>query len=292
MNSPEQTVRLAGQPFGVRCSSAEFRREFSRILQPFGVREGAAPGHQHYEVEGQRGFVLSKGRRQLFRCRDLDDALEYLEAEIYGQLIRLLDGPALFHAAAAVAADTLILLPAAPRSGKTTLVAGLIKRGALYVTDEMLIVCPDSLRVENFPKPLNLKYGSLPVFPTLGPEFEPARRGPLRAPQRRIHHMVVQPPYRQRGPIEPRRSALLFPAYCEGAEARLQPVERVEAIRRLAAASYNHYRFDPAQFLSVTERLTRGALCAELRYGSLDEALELIHRNVSKLEPRSTCAPA
>ncbi len=292
MRAVEHTVRLAGQPFGLRCTCAEFEDEFRRILKPFPIRKGAAPGYQHYEVERDKGFVVRKGRCRLFRCRDLDDALEYLEANIYGQLVRLLDGPALFHAAAAVVSDTLILLPAPPRSGKTTLVAGLIKRGALYVTDEMLIVSPDSLQVQEFPKPLNLKFGSIPFFPEPGPELEPARPGPLTSPQRRIHHMIVQPAFCHSGPVGPCRTALLFPTYREGAKPRLQSLERVEAVRRLAGASYNHYRFDPANFLSMAERLTRGALCAELEYGSLEDALQLIDQNVVKLRPLPVCIPA
>ncbi len=284
MKPVERTVRIAGVAFGLRLGCPVFQRELERILEPFPSRPGASPGRQHYEVEHNGDYVLRKGRRVLFRCRDLDDALEYLEADLYGQLIRLLEGRLLFHAGGVLRHGTLILLPAPPRSGKTTLVAGLVKRGCRYVTDELLILEPRALRVRPLPKPLNLKHGSLPLFPRLAPQLRPTRPGPLKRPRQRIHHLLVHPRYRARGWIAPRRVVVLFPAYRARATACLKALHRAEAVRRLAAASYNHFRFGTS-FLPLLERLTRGALCAELTYGDLQQALALIDHQVVALRP-------
>jgi hypothetical protein len=285
MSWSEHSYRIAGQRVCLRASCPEFLREFRRIFRAFPLRRGgASAGLQHYEIERGDGYVLRKGRRLLFRCQDLDDAVEFLESEVYSQLVRLLDGRLLFHAAAAVRQGTLILLPAASGGGKTTLVTGLVKRGCRYLTDEMLILHPSTLSVRPFPKPLNLKYGSLALFPRLEPELRPARRGPLANPRQRIHHLLVRPQFRQRGSLRAPRLAILFPSYQPEARAEMQTLDRVETVRRLAAACYNHYRFGP-RFLSCAERLTRGALCATLTYGRLEEALEVIDRQVVALAP-------
>lgn len=294
MNASEQVYRLAGQVFGVRSDCPRFLDALGRVLEPFAGPQGASGGLQHYEVESGDGYVLRKGRRVLFRCAGLDDALEFLEAEVYAQLVRLLDRHLLFHAGAVARAGALLMLPASPGGGKTTLAAGLIKRGCQYLTDEMLILDPRSLRVRPFPKALNMKHGSIPLFPVLEPELRPARpRGELSEPDLRIHHLLVGSRFRRRGWLAPRRRALIFPAYRESGRTRLEPLDRVGAIRRLAAACYNHYRFG-ARFLTFAERLTRGALCAALEYGALEEALEAIDRQVLALAPppRETPVPA
>jgi len=95
--------------------------------------------------------------------------------------------------------------------------------------------------------------------------------------------MLVSPRYRQRGWLRPRRLAFLFPRYRAGSPARLETLSRVEAIRRLAAVCYNHHRLGAARFVSCMERLTRGARCAALEYGSFDEALERIDRQLLAL---------
>ncbi len=292
MSVCERTFRIAGQSFGVRSDSARFLRQLGRLLLPFPRSTGAAPGHLHYEVDTRPEYRIRKGRRRLFCCSGLDDALEFVEAELYSQLIRLLDRYLLFHAGAVWRAGTLLILPAEPGQGKTTLVAGLIKRGCLYLTDEMLILHPGSLSVRPFPKPLNMKHGSLALFPEPGPELGPLRpSGSLHEPRRRIHHMLVRRSFRQRGRLAPGRVAVLFPSYAPGRRADLRHIERVEAVRRLSASCYNHYRFG-ARFLGSAERLTRGAPCASLRYGRLEEALEMIDDRIVPLAPAPLPTPA
>jgi hypothetical protein len=268
---------IAGEAFSVSSVRPEPLLALDAILRPF-RRSRLPPGcTQHYEIRGGAAWEVRKGRRFLYRGGTLDDAVELVESDIYAQLVRLLDRDLLFHAGGVARGGSLLILPAASGSGKTTLVAALVKRGCRYVTDEILIVEPRTLAVRSLPKPLNLKAGSLRLFPRLGPQLRLARPVPRFGWRSRIHHLLVRPASRLTGRLRPRRTAILFPRFRAGARTRLRPLRRVEAIRGLAAASYNHYRFGAA-FLAHMERLTRGALCARLRYGRLEEALRIIER--------------
>jgi hypothetical protein len=86
---------------------------------------------------------------------------------------QVIDGSAdrlLFHAAAAELDGVGVLIPADMEAGKTTLMAGLMDRGAAYLTDEAAAVDPDDLTLEGFPKPLSIDRGSWEVLAHRRPE--------------------------------------------------------------------------------------------------------------------------
>jgi hypothetical protein len=60
------------------------------------------------------------------------------------------------HAGVVRVAGCLVVIPGSSRSGKTTLVAELVRTGALYYSDEYAVVAADG-RVEPFAKPLSVR---------------------------------------------------------------------------------------------------------------------------------------
>lgn len=179
----------------------------------------------------------------------------------------------LMHAAAATTADVTVVLAADMESGKTTTVAGLLRSGFDYVTDEAVAVDPGSLRVSPFPKTLSVDPGSWPLFPECAPVesarvtrqwlVEPARLGARIA----------------RDPV-PAPSVILFPKYVAGAKTELLPVSPGEATHEMCRMSFE-FADHPRRNLLTAARLATSATCARLRIGSLDEALNLIHELVS-----------
>jgi hypothetical protein len=101
-----------------------------------------------------------------------------LEREINQYLIERLNDRLLLHAAAVSWRGLSIIFPAATRSGKSTLAAGLIQHGCGYITDELVITHRRADKIIPFPKSLSLKEGSFSLFESLGPEptgYEHAR---------------------------------------------------------------------------------------------------------------------
>jgi hypothetical protein len=57
-------------------------------------------------------------------------------------------------------------------AGKTTLVAGLVRAGFGYLTDEAGAIERETLLIQPYPKPLSLEPGSWPLFPELEPQAD------------------------------------------------------------------------------------------------------------------------
>ncbi len=73
------------------------------------------------------------------------------------------------HAGAVLLGGRVLLLPGKTHSGKSSLVAELLRRGAIYFSDEYALIDSDGL-VHAYPRPLLLRNGSPEQFPVLAEE--------------------------------------------------------------------------------------------------------------------------
>lgn len=83
------------------------------------------------------------------------------------EIIARLDTLRAIHSGAVVWAERAILLPGSTHSGKSSLVAELVRRGATYFSDEFALIDPDGC-VHPYPRPLLLRNGlprQVPVLP-------------------------------------------------------------------------------------------------------------------------------
>src|SRR5690606_29629152 len=102
----------------------------------------------------------------------LDQALAVLEWGI--NLVIALRMPAflLLHSAALERNGGLLLLPAAPGFGKTTLCAALAHRGFRLFSDEFGLVRPGTIDFLPLPRPMPLKNESIDVIRAFAPDAE------------------------------------------------------------------------------------------------------------------------
>ncbi len=99
--------------------------------------------------------VYVGGKRRV-RTRDLRQALAVLESELRQSLAARSTQRTFVHAGVVGWHGKAIVVPGRSRSGKTTLVAELVRAGASYLSDEFAII--DSRgRVHPFPKPLSIR---------------------------------------------------------------------------------------------------------------------------------------
>lgn len=175
------------------------------------------------------------------------------------------------HAAAAARDDAAVLLPAAMESGKTTLVAGLVRAGLRYLSDEVAAVDPDNLRIRAYPKALSIDPGSWDVLADLRPEV-PEQLAPLLPLQWIVPAGSVRPGA-ELATAEPR--LLIAPRYEAGARSRLVPLSRVEALLHAAGSTFE-LGAHAARDLPVLGRLVERCACYRLVVGDLDEACRLV----------------
>ena len=108
------------------------------------------------EAEPRRPSRLYSGRSRRLRTRDLDELFIVLESEIRQGVAAAATERVFVHAGVVGWRGRAIVVPGRSRSGKTTLVAELVKAGAEYYSDEFALLDRDGM-VHPFPKPLSVR---------------------------------------------------------------------------------------------------------------------------------------
>jgi len=224
-------------------------------------------------VRGPDGFALVAEGSVLERCADPAAAVPMVKGGLATLAVNRTRFGLFVHAAMLRAGDAALLLPASPGSGKTCLAAGLARAGLAYHTDEITLLEPDGLAARGLPVALTVKRGAWSILRPLYPTLERL------ATHERVDGQIVRylPP-----PVTPGDPALdrawpvrwlVLPRFEAGAETRLEPVARVDALRAL---------FDECLALrlpltpATVDRLTAwiGRIdCRRLVFGDLAEAV-------------------
>lgn len=184
----------------------------------------------------------------------------------------------LLHAAAAVRDGVTVVLAAAMEQGKTTTVAGLVRAGYRYLTDETVALVPGSLDVRAYPKPLTLDRGSWHLFP----ELRVAPIGPADT-------SWFVPATRIRGDAQAdaagRPRLIILPAYRNGAETQSRLVPPPQALLELAKATFR-FTDHPRRNLEELANLARLTPTYALDIGDLDAAVAEIDRLAARVTAR------
>lgn len=244
------------------------------------VAEGATVGsgvtYRVLPVDGEQPGILAREAEVLISARDPARLLGRLIWTINRQVIDNSVAPLLLHAACARLDDACVLLPAAMEAGKTTLVAGLIDRGAVYLTDEAAAI-DEHLMVEGFAKPLSIDAGSWTVLPHHEPTIPPA----LRAYHRR-QWQVPAPRVTRRG----RLSLIVFPSYEAGSSTRLERLEPIQALERALPCTFaQEGETVPARKVAMLASIVTEVPCYTLVLDDLDAACCAILNLLSDLPP-------
>jgi len=259
--------------FSVRAEDPAIGEFLELALAPL----GGAPGARHtYSVvdhgPGRRQrYVVYLDGRYITRTAGQTAAAVYVLWHVNRSVVRESSRYVLVHAAAAVRDGRAVLLPAAMESGKTTLVAGLLRRGLDYLTDEALGIDTGSGLAHPYPKSLSVDPGSWEVLADL----EPSLPGHLalfaitqwQVDPRNVRRDVISGPC----PI----GTVITPRYQEGAATELLPISRAEGLALLVENAFN-FATHGAAGLDALAAALETAECYRLTFGSLDEACDAV----------------
>lgn len=249
------------EPFRVRCQHPKGLGSTVR----YEVRHGPGPGRMSVYADDER---LASGRWAV-------DLLGSLAWHINQSVIeQSVDRHVLLHAAAASLARVTVVLAADMESGKTTTVAGLLRNGFDYITDEAVAVDPLSGGVTPFPKTLSLDRGSWPLFAECRPADTDAARTQWHVAPHQLGARTVES---RTG----RPRVVLFPKYVPGAVTEVVPVSKAEAVHELARMTFR-FELHPRRNLEVAARLVSDATVARLRIGTLEGAVRAVEELVSQ----------
>ena len=220
---------------------------------------------------GQVPFALYRDEEPIAMYRRGADLLARLLWHINQAVIQETTDHLLIHASAAAWDGKTLVFPAPMESGKTTLVAGLVRAGFGYVTDEAVAIDPSSLMVTAFPRALSIDPGSWDVLsdlrPKLDPEIEPYQGDQWQVPPDSIRSGAVV--------LRSNPRFVIMPRYGEGIETKLEPMPRSEAVRVMGDNAFNFQSLG-AHGLRVLAEVARRSSCYRLDIGHLDEACELV----------------
>ncbi len=258
----------------IRSNRARLGRMLEPLLAPF--RSEPASGAPTYSILHGR----SRTRPEMAVFLDGEDvhlsdspaaALDYVVWNIHEVAMERSGRFLAFHAAAAALEGRGLLLPAPPESGKSTLVAGLVRDGWSFLADEYATVDARTGLLHPFPRALWLAPESIALLGDLKgvvPEalWAEGRSKYFLSPDAlRAEAVGVPCPVR----------LVVAPSYEARGRTLLEPLSRAEAGYLLADNCFNFARFADRGLRTVAS-VVGGARCYRLRFGRLAEAVATI----------------
>jgi HprK-related kinase A len=183
------------------------------------------------------------------------------------------------HAAAVERGGRVMILPAPPGSGKSTLCAALVYSGWRLFSDEFAIINTDTRRLLPAPRPISLKNASIDIIKSRHADL---RHGPEGVDVEGARFIHARPPTEsvRRAHEDAPLGLVLFPRYAAGRRTTIEPVAKAQALVELAGQSFN-FAYHGARAFDCLTKLLDQAKCFRLEYSDLDDAIEQLGRLIA-----------
>ncbi len=186
------------------------------------------------------------------------------------------------HAAALERGGRVLVLPAPPGSGKSTLCAGLVLRGWRLLSDELAMLSPQDGLVTPLVRPISLKNASIDVVRAFDSAAVLNKSTPHTV-KGTVSHM--QPPSRDvmRAAERAEPRWVVFPKYVAGAMPKMTPRSRADSLLELGRNAFNYSVLGLAGFETLS-RLVDRCDCYDFSYSRLDDAAR-VFEELSRTSP-------
>ncbi len=177
----------------------------------------------------------------------------------------------LLHSAAVEYKNHVLLLPATPGSGKSTLCSGLISRGWRLLSDEFGIIDHKTGHVIPLPRSIPLKNQSIDVMKrftnpeNIGKTYNTVRKGDV------AHYKPPQNSIFQQNTTAPARW-LVFPKFKNQAVTELTPIDKSSAFIKTTNNSFNYHLLMQEGFNTLAA-LVENCECYNFEYSNLEDAV-------------------
>jgi len=189
-------IRVFGCDIHLAAACPETRAILERYVFPSLprlIRSGNTPHLSIRLIRASDQFQLLVGDAVVASASAAVDLVPEITHVLDDAVIEQLTQMRAIHAGTVLWNGRALLLPGATQSGKSSLVAELLKRGATYFSDEYALIDPFGL-VYPYPRPLLLRNGSPEQHPALPSEWN-APVGDAPAPVGWIQALEFQPSY-------------------------------------------------------------------------------------------------
>jgi hypothetical protein len=266
---------VAGRNFTLRCSHAPTAKHWHEMMAPLTGKNtsGGPPAELLVSPDpADPGRRLTGWKDHRLTAGGLlpENIVPHLIRQVFDHTCTGKSERLLLHAAVLSRRQKTFVFAAPSGAGKSTLAAALGVCGWTYLSDELAIIDPHTAQVEPYPMPICIKEASTAPLDALVPDL-PATPCHTRTDGRRVRYWM--PPQVLTAGSFP-VAALVFPHYQPGRGAHLQPVEPLEALRKLAATGSSDRPLTPADIKALLS-LARGP-SFELTFDDLKSAVEAL----------------
>jgi len=177
----------------------------------------------------------------------------------------------ILHAAVIEKNDQAIILPAKPGAGKSTLTAGLINQGWRLLSDELAIICLDSLELVGLARPVNLKNESIRIMKQIAvdalfsDEIRDTNKGTvslMQAPENSIKNINKKV----------KAAYIIIPEFVKDAPVQINKTNKAEAFMHVAENAFNYSLHGICGFETVS-RLIDTTETYKFVYSQIDDAV-------------------
>jgi len=173
----------------------------------------------------------------------------------------------------------VLVMPAEPGSGKSTLTAAMVYNGWRLFSDELALISLKDLQVYPCTRPINLKNNSIPiikgfvknaVFSTIAKDTHKGTVALLKPPTESVKRMHEPAPLK----------TFIFPKYVANAKAKLTPISQTDAFQILIDQSFNYHILGLEGFNALSS-LLQNKQCYHFEYSDFDDAQRLLSELVN-----------
>lgn len=271
-------IEIHGIPVLLEYPAGPFEHLCRDYFRSFPVTTQPARSHLCAQHENDGWAIYANSRKFLSQLRNEQIGLGLLHAVRF-LLYAEAEYDVAFHAAMVADNDRGIMLCAPSESGKSTLAAYLMTHGFDLLTDEPALLHLDTCSISPLCLPVSLKEGSWDVLRDEWPELASAPIH-VRSDDVKIH--LLHPPQGHFSAPPRRLTHIVFPEYSPSSAARaerLSPLHTLNFLNEGGMMLAKHIAQDKFEALL---RLVCVTPAYALRYGSLDDATEIVHTLASE----------
>lgn len=177
------------------------------------------------------------------------------------------------HAAVVEKKGKALILPGFPGSGKSTLCAALVNSGWRLLSDELTLFDRSTGKVVPIPRPVSLKNESIKIIKQSfsHASFSPTVHDTLKGS---VALMKPDPDCINKMDVSVEPKFIVFPAYEEGVQTRLEKSRKAEAFMKLADLSFNYPVLGRLGFEAMGDLIEKCNVFTFQYDGDLNRAIE------------------
>jgi hypothetical protein len=232
-------------------------------------------------IAANRGIDVRADGRMIGNARTADAALSLVQWHLNRLVATRSQGRLQLHASAVLLGNGRVaMFPGEVNAGKSTLVAGLVRAGYGYLTDELVALEIATGEAEGYRKPVNLDPGSWSLFPGVVPADAAGRGDEHLVDPRALHPDALA------GPSAGEVGLVAFPIYRAGGRTEATSIPPAAALVELIGHCTNLPAHGQAG-LEVLAQVVERVPAYDLAMTGLDEAVGAVEVLVAQLAARS-----